>query len=204
MAVIFASGRLPRRAVGRLAGLLLFAAAAAIAMGGTGVAQDAAPDPHFTLVAPGGGRLTERSYRGKWLLIYFGYTFCPDACPMALGEMAGALETLGDNAAQVQALFITFDPRRDTSAVLATYVSAFDARIVGLTGAPAQTAAAARSFGVIYERQDQEGEGYSYDHSSFIYVVNDAGRLVERLAGGTDGAQIAQRVLADMRAGARP
>jgi protein SCO1/2 len=190
--------------MGRLAASLLIAAAAVIATGGNGIAQDVAPNPHFSLAAPGGGLVTERSYRGKWLLIYFGYTFCPDACPMALGEMAGALEALGDDAARVQALFITFDPRRDTSAVLATYVNSFDARIVGLTGAPAQTAAAARSFGVIYERQDQEGEGYSYDHSSFIYVVNDDGRLVERLSGGTEGAQIAQRLLADMRGGARP
>src|SRR6266446_7445446 len=93
----------------------------------------------FTLVATDGKTVTDQTYRGKWLFIYFGYTFCPDACPTALSNIGIALEKLGSEADKIQPLFITVDPKRDTLEVMADYLKSFDPRIVGLTGSQAQT-----------------------------------------------------------------
>src|SRR5262245_13929794 len=90
----------------------------------------------FTLIAADGTTVTDRTYRGKWLLVYFGFTSCPNTCPMALFEIAGALARLGHDADDLQPLFITVDPRRDTPAVLRDYTESFDPRIIGLTGTP--------------------------------------------------------------------
>ena len=164
-------------------------------------AQELAPAAAFTLVAADGGTVTQETYRGSWQLLYFGYTFCPDACPTALNEMGVALDALGAAAARVQPLFITIDPRRDTREVLAAYLKSFHPRIVGLTGTPAETAAAARAYGVIYERQEGEtGGAYLFDHSSFITVIDPAGRLVTKLAGDTPGDGLARQVADLMRA----
>jgi cytochrome oxidase Cu insertion factor (SCO1/SenC/PrrC family) len=104
----------------------------------------------FALTTTQGRAVTDASFRGKWLLIYFGYTACPDACPTALSAMAAALGALGPLAAKVQPLFITLDPKRDTPAVIDTYVKTFDPRILGLHGTAAETEAAARKFRVYY------------------------------------------------------
>ena len=92
----------------------------------------------FALIAPDGTTVTEQTFRGKWLLVYFGYTFCPNTCPMTLNEIATALEKLGTDATKMQPLFITVDPQRDTREVLEQYTRSFDPRIVGLTGSPQQ------------------------------------------------------------------
>jgi len=104
----------------------------------------------------------------------------------------------------VQPLFITIDPARDTAEVLAGYVRAFDPRIVGLRGTPAQTAAAAQGYGVIYERDD-EGDGpYLFEHTSYIYVMNPEGRFIEALAGEAEAGKIARRVTELMGGGKAP
>jgi protein SCO1/2 len=154
----------------------------------------------FVLNTTDGAAITERSYRGKWLVVYFGYTFCPDICPTTLLEIAEALHALGPRAAAVQGLFVTVDPRRDTPAVLTEYVKAFDPRLVGLTGTPAQIALAAKSFHVFYERQDTENGGYTYDHSAFIYVVDRDGMFVKGMTGETGSQQIAATLSALMSA----
>lgn len=154
----------------------------------------------FALTAADGAAITERNFRGKWLVVYFGYTFCPDVCPTTLLEIAGALTALGPRAAAVQGLFVTVDPRRDTPAVLTEYVKAFDPRLVGLTGTPAQIALAAKSFHVFYERQDIDNGGYSYDHSAFIYVVDPDGKFVKAITGETGSQQIAATLSALMSA----
>ena len=97
----------------------------------------------FTLSAPDGTTVTDQTYRGKWLLVYFGYTFCPNSCPTTLLEIAAALKKLGPEAANVQPLFITVDPQRDTPQVMRQFTQSFDPRIVGLTGTPQQIAALA-------------------------------------------------------------
>lgn len=133
----------------------------------------------FTLLDSNGQPVTDRTFRGKWMLVYFGYTYCPDVCPTTLNEMAEALDKLGPDAAKIAPLFITVDPERDTAAVLRNYVKAFDTRIHGLTGSPQQIAAVAREYRVFYQKSDP-GKGakdYLIDHSSLIYVMNPAGQF---------------------------
>ena len=135
----------------------------------------------FALTAPDGAAVTQQSYRGKWLVIYFGYTFCPDVCPTTMMEIAGALKALGPRANAVQAIFITVDPQRDTPDVLNEYLKAFDPRLIGLTGTSAQIAATAKTFHVFYERNDTDDGSYLYDHSAFIYLVNPDGKFARAI-----------------------
>lgn len=162
-------------------------------------AQVAAPPEgssvHFALTTTEGAAITEQSYRGKWLAVYFGYTFCPDVCPTTLMELAGAFKVLGPRADAAQVIFITIDPQRDKPAVLAEYLKSFDPRFVGLTGTRAQISAAARSFNVFYERNDTDDGNYTYDHSSFIYFVDPGGKLAKAFTSGRGGKQIAGDLL---------
>jgi protein SCO1 len=155
----------------------------------------------FALTAADGSSITEQSYRGKWQVIYFGYTFCPDVCPTTLMDIAGALDALGPGAGAVQALFITIDPKRDTPGILTEYLKSFDPRIVGLTGTPAQISLAAKSFHVFYERQDTDDGNYVYDHSRFVYLVDPDGKFAEAIASEGGGKQIADALAGLMKAG---
>ena len=146
---------------------------------------------HFALTGSDGTVVTEQSYRGKWLAIYFGYTFCPDICPTTMMELAQAFRALGPRADAVQAVFISVDPQRDKPDILAEYLKAFDQRFIGLTGTSAQISAAAKSFNVFYERNDIDNGNYTYDHSSYLYLVDPGGRLVEALGSDRGSEQIA-------------
>src|SRR5689334_12038349 len=106
----------------------------------------------FTLSTLDGRIVTDQTYRGKWVLVYFGYTFCPSSCPTTLLAVSMALKKLGPDAAQVRPLFISVDPERDTPKVMQQYIESFDPRIVGLTGTPQQIAAAAHEYGAYYVR----------------------------------------------------
>jgi len=126
----------------------------------------------FSLTDQTGKPVTERDYAGGWMLVYFGYSFCPDVCPTELGTMAAALDQLGPAGAKVTPVFVTVDPQRDTPAHLADYVSRFHPRMQGLTGTPEQVAEAARRYRVYYTKvQRPEMTDYLMDHSSFIYLV---------------------------------
>jgi protein SCO1/2 len=160
----------------------------------TGARAGAAIGGPFTLVATDGKSVTDQTYRGKWMLIYFGYTFCPDACPTALNNLSVALKALGADAAKVQPLFITVDPKRDTRAVMAEYLKAFDSRIVGLTGSQAQTDAAAKAYHVYVEAQKGEGDNYLVDHSAYFYVMDGQGKFVDVIAGNVSGEDIAAKL----------
>jgi protein SCO1/2 len=105
----------------------------------------------FALVDPAGRTFTDTSFRGKWELIYFGYTFCPDLCPTTFAVISDALDRLGPLAERLQPIFVTLDPKRDTPAVVGAYVKAIDPRILGLTGSPAAIDAAARQYHVCYQ-----------------------------------------------------
>lgn len=132
----------------------------------------------FRLVDQSGSAVTDADYRGHWMLVYFGYTFCPDVCPTELQTIAAALDKLGPDAAKVAPLFITVDPARDTPAVLAKYVALFGHGIVGLTGTPEEIAAVARAFRVYYAKAPVGGSAtYLMDHSSFLYLLDPKGRL---------------------------
>jgi len=149
----------------------------------------------FTLTSPDGTTVTDQTYRGKWLLVYFGFTSCPDSCPTALLEISAALEKLGPDA-DIQPLFITVDPRRDTPAVMGNYTQSFDPRIVGLTGTPQQIAAVALEYGVYYEpRQSGPGaEDYVMDHGTYLYLMDPEGKFVRGLDADTPGERIAEAV----------
>jgi protein SCO1/2 len=132
----------------------------------------------FTLVDDTDKPVTEASWPGHWLLIYFGYTFCPDVCPTELQTIATALDALGPQAAQVVPIFITIDPERDTPELMAGYVKLFDDRLIGLTGTPQQIAAVARAYRVYYAKvTPKESTTYLMDHSSFIYLMGPDGTL---------------------------
>ena len=146
----------------------------------------------FSLVTPAGRTVTEQDLLGHWSLIYFGYTYCPDACPTALTDMGEALQALGNNS--IRAFFFTVDPDRDTASALAAYLKSFDARIVGLTGSIAQTSGAAAAYHVLVEPQKQNGNDYLIDHSAYIYVMDPQGRFVDVIDGAMPGEQMAANV----------
>jgi protein SCO1 len=149
---------------------------------------------HFELSTPDGRAVTEASFRGKWLIVYFGYTFCADVCPGTLMSMAQAMKNLGPLADKIQPLFITLDPERDTPRVIGEYVKDFDPRFVGLVGSPQQVADTAREFHVYYRvRQLGDGE-YAIDHSSFIYVVDPNGTFVRLLNADLPGHEVARHL----------
>lgn len=151
----------------------------------------------FTLIDTNGKTVTDQTYRGKWILIYFGYTFCPDACPTALNDVSVALEKLGSRADRLQPLFITVDPKRDTPQVIAEYLKSFDHRIVGLAGSQAQTDSVAKAYRVYAASQENDGDHdrYLVDHSAYFYLMNRDGKFVNVIAGDLSGDQIADRLL---------
>ena len=135
-------------------------------------------------------------FRGKAVVLFFGYTHCPDVCPTTLAQAAEALKALGAQADRVQVLFVTVDPERDTKDALAKYVTAFDPRFLGLYGDADATRRAAKEFKIYYEKGAQSAPGsYSMDHSSQTYVIDPQGRL--RLLVRTE--RIAEDLPADLR-----
>jgi protein SCO1/2 len=150
----------------------------------------------FTLTASDGTTVTERTYAGKWLLVYFGFTFCPNTCPTALLDIATALQKLGLDANKVQVLFITVDPRRDTPAVMEKYTQSFDPRIVGLTGTAEQIAAVAKEYGAYYaaHRTGPGADDYVMDHSTYIYLMDPRGKFARGFDADASGDQIADGV----------
>lgn len=153
---------------------------------------DAAPDWQFRLTTLSGRNVTMANYRDKWLLIYFGYTFCPDVCPTTLSEIGDALRSLGPRASRVHVLFITLDPTRDKTPVLTRYLKAFDQRIEGLRGDPEETEDAAKSFHVYYRLRSVGHREYAVDHSSYIYVFDPQGHFVKLLSPDAPGHKIAE------------
>ncbi|HWY61900.1 MAG TPA: SCO family protein [Rhizomicrobium sp.] len=133
----------------------------------------------FTLTDQNGVRRSNADFRGKYQLIYFGYSFCPDVCPTTLGVMSQALDKMGMDADRIVPIFITIDPERDTPAVLKTYMAAFGPRFVGLTGSTAEIAAVEKAYRVYAKKQPLNGSGtYGMDHSSVMYLMGPDGRLV--------------------------
>lgn len=117
-------------------------------------------------------------FKGQAVIVFFGYTFCPDICPTTLARFAEVIKALGREAPRVQVLFVTLDPDRDTAQQLAAYVPWFDRSFIGLYGDAAATAAAAREFKVFFARRaGSDAVGYSIDHSAGAYVFDPAGRI---------------------------
>jgi len=137
----------------------------------------------FQLIDHTGKTVTDADYHGGFMLIFFGYGYCPDVCPTELSTMATALDLLGRKADRVQPLFITIDPARDTPKFLAKFVANFHPRLIGLTGTPEQIAAAAKAYRVYYARSRDTAQAnsgasddYFMDHSAFVYLMGPDGR----------------------------
>jgi protein SCO1 len=123
--------------------------------------------------------VTDRTFRGHWMLVYFGYTHCPDVCPTTLLSFAKALEKLGPLAANVEPIFVTLDPERDTPEVIGEFTKAFDPRIVGLTGKASEIAAIAKDYRVFFKKvKNDDGDDYALEHSSYVYLMSPTGRYV--------------------------
>lgn len=156
--------------------------------------------PFQLIDARSGLQVTDQDFRGKWLLVFFGYTHCPDVCPTTLSNIADALAKLGTLADRVEPLFITVDPLRDTQPVLADYTAAFDPRIIGLTGTPDQIAAAAKAYGVYYAKR-VVGDDYSMDHTATVYVMRPDGTHETSFLSTSSSAEMARSVRAALKQG---
>jgi protein SCO1 len=140
----------------------------------------------FALIDHTGRPRTDKDFRGKLLLIYFGYSYCPDVCPTDLQQIGLAVDRLGPDGEAVQPLFITLDPERDTAAHLADYVPLFHPRLIGVTGSAEEIRRAALAYKVYYARYYPPGSpDYVIDHSSFIYLVDESGTYIGFFPTGT-------------------
>jgi protein SCO1/2 len=140
----------------------------------------------FALIDHTGKPRTEADFRGKFLLIYFGFTHCPDVCPTDLQAIGLALDQLGKVAEEVQPLFITVDPERDTPQLLADYLPSFHPRLIGLSGDSTSIRKAARAYKVYYAKvPTADGSDYTVDHSGYIYLMDRAGQYLGFFPPGT-------------------
>ena len=156
---------------------------------GTGTALVGGP---FTLINQDGQTVTDKDFSGKYMLIFFGYTYCPDVCPTELQVMTQALVTMGERAASIRPLFITIDPERDTPEVMKSYVENFGGNLIGLTGSAEQIAAVAKAYRVYYKRAGSaDASDYLMDHSSIIYLMGPDGRFVKHMPYTTDATKLA-------------
>ncbi len=166
--------------------------------------------PSAPFKSPGGGDFTLDSsdgpvslhdLKGKVVLLYFGYTSCPDICPTSLGFTSQALASLDKaDLEKVRMLFVTVDPQRDTLDKLKAYTAYFHPAIVGLSGTPQQVAQVAKSYGASYARQDTgSASGYVVDHSAYTYVIAPDGSLFQTLDHGTPPPQVAEAIHAAMK-----
>lgn len=157
-------------------GLLWHAGDAAIESNrSAGIADVGGP---FTLTDQNGKARSDSEFRGRYLIVYFGYTDCPDVCPTTLGVIADAMEKLGPARARFAPLFISVDPERDTPGVLKSYLKSFGPDLVGLTGTVAQIRAIAQEYRVYFTKHPLPNGGYSVDHSSVIYLMDPNGKFV--------------------------
>ncbi|AUN29965.1 SCO family protein [Niveispirillum cyanobacteriorum] len=196
--------RLVRMALACLVGLIMAAVIAWMTIRhdqrqAAGVATNVAPASiggPFTLTTHDGRVVTDKDFVGKYKLVFFGYTFCPDICPTELQTIAQAMDLMGDSGADVQPLFITIDPERDTPPVLADYVKLFHPSIIGLTGTAEQIAAVAKAYRVYYARSQGEPDPTQYlmDHSTFAYLLAPDGSFVTVFAKGSTPEQMVEAI----------
>ncbi len=153
----------------------------------------------FTLTNQDGKTVTEKDFLGKYTLIYFGYTYCPDVCPTELQVITSALEKLGDDAKKIQPVFVSIDPDRDTPQLMKDYVSNFYPGMIGLTGTKEQIAAIAKEYRVYYSKaveKDADPDSYSMDHSSIIYLMGPKGQFLKHFPYGTSPEKLAKGIKA--------
>lgn len=181
-------------AAGVLAGLVAFAPDPERRMVVTGTADVGGP---FTLTAHTGERVSDDGFRGKYMLVAFGFTSCPDVCPAQLQVMTAALDDLGPLAERIQPVFITIDPERDTVARLAEYMAHFHPRLIGLTGTQEEIASVAEAYHVWYEKVQEAGSAdYLMDHTSITYLMDPEGEFVQHFSFGISADALGEALLA--------
>jgi protein SCO1/2 len=187
-----------------LAGFLIGALGGAAAL----VLTSAAPGPKvetsgkaliggpFALTDPQGKTVTDQDFRGKHMLVFFGFTNCPDICPAELQVMAASLDELGPKADKVAPIFVTLDPERDTPEAVGAYVKNFDTRFIGLSGLPEDIGKVAKAYRVAYSKFVPEGgdqaSGYSVDHTAFVYFMGPDGQYITHFPYGTPTAKMVE------------
>lgn len=181
-------------------GLWAAAAFAALGYGGLlltaernpGIVVEAPFRPTFALPDDAGQLRTQADFAGKYLLVFFGFTNCPDVCPTTLSEVAQVMDDLGADADKVQPLFISVDPERDRRLGLADFTAAFHPAIIGLAGDDAQTKAAADSFKIYFSREADAAapDGYTMSHSPALYLIGPDGEWLRQFSYGTPAAEI--------------
>jgi protein SCO1/2 len=180
-------------ALGGASALILTSGAQTPKVETTGAALIGGP---FTLVDQNGKTVTDRDFRGKYMLIFFGFTHCPDICAAELQVMSVALDALGAKADAVVPIFVTLDPGRDTPEAVGTYVKNFGNTFVGLTGSPTDIATVAKSYRVTYQKfwyKDKDGNySYSIDHSAIVYLMDKDGKYLAHFAYGTPAAKMTE------------
>lgn len=150
----------------------------------------------FSLRDQTGKTRTDADFRGQLLLVYFGFTYCPDICPTDLQAISLAMDQLGADAAKVQPLFVTLDPERDTVEHLAQYVPLFHPRLIGLTGSLSDVGKAADAYRVFYKRvkTGDKPDDYTLDHTAFIYLVDRDGKYLGFFPPGTDAPRLVEMI----------
>jgi cytochrome oxidase Cu insertion factor (SCO1/SenC/PrrC family) len=153
----------------------------------------------FELTDHNGNTVTEKSFAGKYTLVYFGYTYCPDVCPTGLTEMSNTLDMLGADAEKIVPIFISVDPARDTPDQLREYASYFHPRLIGMTGTPEQVASVAKAYRVYFAKveskdADADPDDYSVDHSAVTYLMDPNGEFTQHFSHGTDAETMAKRI----------
>jgi len=153
--------------------------------------------PRYLMMDQCGRSVSDRDFRGRFLSINFGYTYCPDVCPTSLAIMSRTTKKLGQDAAQVQPIFITIDPRRDSPGVLKEYVAYFDKRMLGLSASPEVTKRTAEWFKARFEKvsaEDGDPQRYSMDHTASLYLLGRNGEFITKFAHGLPAAEVAARL----------
>jgi protein SCO1/2 len=148
----------------------------------------------FTLTDQNGQARSDRDFHGRWVIVYFGYSYCPDVCPATLQQIADTLRRLGPRASQIVPVFITLDPERDHPLTLKKYLAAFGPEFVGLTGTAAQIASVAHAYGVYYAKHKLPGNSYSIDHTSALYLLAPNGRFEQVLDEHESPAKLANDI----------
>lgn len=178
--------------VAAIAAMIIFAGTR-WATQGEGVAETGpAFTPVFTLADDEGRIRTSAEFRGKFLLVFFGFTNCPDVCPTTLSDVAQVMDDLGADAGKVRPLFVSIDPKRDRQLGLAAYTAAFHPAILGLAGTETETQAAADSFKIFFERENDatSPDGYSMAHTPGLFLIGPDGEWLRQFTYGTPAADI--------------
>lgn len=161
--------------------------------GGPSVTGEALVGGPFEMTDHNGKRVSEKDFLGRYMLAFFGFTYCPDVCPSELQTMSAALDRMGPEAEKIQPVFVTVDPARDTPEAMKAYVANFHPRLIGLTGSEEDVARMARAYRIYYGRAKgyEEAKDYLMDHSAILYLMGPDGKFVKHFSYTTDAAALA-------------